>query len=104
MEQAIDYRVTQTEYEKALAFDGALTKRVHSRSLCKTEKGFLGLVPEGTRCGDDICILLGGRMAYVLKKTGNITRFGGEAYIHGLMKGEALRSVQANIELIVINA
>ncbi|ERF76216.1 hypothetical protein EPUS_04293 [Endocarpon pusillum Z07020] len=104
MEQGIDHRVTQTEYEKALAFDRALTKRVRSRSLCKTEKGFLGLVPEGTRSGDDICILLGGRMAYVLKKTGNITRFGGEAYIHGLMKGEALQSVQANIELIVINA
>jgi hypothetical protein len=104
MEKGIDYTITQEKYDKALAFDKALTRQVNSRSLCRTKNGFLGLVHEGTCIGDDVSILFGGRMPYILKRSGNTTRFAGEAYIHGLMKGEGMQHLLINLQRIEINS
>jgi hypothetical protein len=59
------------------------------------ERGFIGLAPEHAKVGDSVCILLGGRLPYLLRTdaAGN-TKLIGEAYIHGLMKGEAM--IQGN--------
>jgi hypothetical protein len=63
--------------------------------IARTEKGLLGLVPHLAEAGDQICILNGGAVPFVLRKGKRPLRehrLVGECYIHGLMKGEAMRS------------
>ncbi|KAL5624372.1 hypothetical protein BROUX41_004432 [Berkeleyomyces rouxiae] len=51
----------------------------------------LALVPECAREGDQMFVLLGGQVLYVLRPAaGGGYRFLGESYVHGLMDGEVL--------------
>lgn len=60
------------------------------RSLCMTQSGRLCLAPSKTRIGDSVAIFYGGKTAYILRPVGDDFELLGEAYVHGLMKGEAL--------------
>ncbi|SCN99248.1 related to heterokaryon incompatibility protein (het-6OR allele) [Fusarium fujikuroi] len=63
--------------------------------IAKTEKGMLGLVPLLAEAGDQICVLNGGAVPFVLRKGKRLRsgrRLVGECYIHGLMNGEAIQS------------
>jgi hypothetical protein len=60
------------------------------RSLCVTKKGRLCLAPSETKVGDKVAILYGGKTAYILRPAEDDFELLGEAYVHGLMKGEAL--------------
>ncbi|KAF5623055.1 heterokaryon incompatibility (het-6OR allele) [Fusarium sp. NRRL 52700] len=60
----------------------------------KTEKGMLGLVPLLAEAGDEIYVLNGGAVPFVLRKGKRLLngrRLVGECYIHGLMNGEAIQ-------------
>ncbi|KAF9767935.1 hypothetical protein IL306_014830, partial [Fusarium sp. DS 682] len=62
--------------------------------LAQTEKGLLGLVPLLAEAGDEVCIVNGGAVPFVLRKGKRLLRgrrLVGECYIHGLMNGEAMR-------------
>ncbi|KAL2884807.1 Heterokaryon incompatibility protein (HET) [Ceratocystis lukuohia] len=51
----------------------------------------LALVPECAREGDQVFVLFGGQVLYILRPAaGGGYRFVGEAYVHGLMDGEVL--------------
>ena len=54
---------------------------------------FLGSGPKSHDAGDSVCILAGGSVPYLLRKVGdqggNRYTFIGEAYVHGMMHGEA---------------
>lgn len=67
------------------------------RQLTVSTNGLLGLVPFSAKSGDEIYLLAGGQVFYVLRpsveENGNF-RLIGEAYIHGLMDGEALEWLQ----------
>lgn len=55
-----------------------------------SEKGFVGLGSEILEVGDVICVLLGARLPYILRERGDGSfRVVGEAYVHGVMYGEA---------------
>jgi len=74
------------------------------RCFAVTQAGYIGLVPSYAEVGDQIWILVGGQVLYVLRDTGRkhiqsekvIHEFLGEAYLHGLMDGEA-----ANLSSVV---
>lgn len=85
-------------------FDGTfdhyvLHKLMHShrytirRKLAITEKGYIGLVPAETERGDLVCVLYGGQMPFILRAIEGSEKYEliGEAYVHGIMDGEALR-------------
>ncbi|OLN86983.1 Heterokaryon incompatibility protein 6, OR allele 5 [Colletotrichum chlorophyti] len=57
-----------------------------------TRQGYVGMAPAGARSGDVVVILLGSRIPYVLRPSGNGMRwcFVGEAYCDGAMDGETL--------------
>ena len=55
----------------------------------------MGIGPPATRFGDDVAILFGGGVPYILRKEENSSMFIGESYIHGLMKGEEVQSLQS---------
>jgi hypothetical protein len=50
----------------------------------------MALVPQSVREGDQVFVLLGGQVLYVLRPVGSAFRFVGECYVHGLMDGEVL--------------
>jgi hypothetical protein len=59
----------------------------------------MGLVPEATRVGDSVAILLGGQMLYILRHSGAEAgrfRLVSEGYIHIMMDGEAMELVESN--------
>lgn len=57
-----------------------------------TTTGFIGLAPHGTRAGDLIYIILGANVPYALRPRSDNVGFEliGEAYVQGIMQGEAL--------------
>ncbi|PVH73536.1 HET-domain-containing protein [Cadophora sp. DSE1049] len=59
------------------------------RRMVRTEEGYLALVPAGTETGDRVFLLRGGRVPVVLRRRGERWEVVGEAYVHGIMRGEA---------------
>ncbi|KAK4189839.1 heterokaryon incompatibility protein-domain-containing protein [Podospora australis] len=64
--------------------------QVVERRLGTTSKGYLCLLPKGTLAEDQIVLVRGGRVPVVLRPRGDgSAQFIGEAYVHGIMDGEA---------------
>lgn len=85
--------VSQPEMNLAHKFFVNMFARAERRSLCATERGCLCLAPPDTEVRDSVCILLGGRVPYILRpKHGGAYTLVGESYVHGFMKGEALKN------------
>lgn len=59
--------------------------------MTKTSNNRMGLVPEETRKYDLVVIFLGCSIPVVLRPVRNCYKLIGEAYIHGIMEGEAMR-------------
>jgi hypothetical protein len=55
-----------------------------------TRNGYFGLGPKAAREGDRVVVLLGVDVPFVLRKLDRIHRVVGEAYVHGIMHGEAV--------------
>jgi hypothetical protein len=69
---------------------------VWNRRLTKTSNNRMGLVPEETRKDDLVIILLGCSVPVVLRPVRNCNKLISEAYIHGIMEGEAMREEGAD--------
>ncbi|KAH8595305.1 hypothetical protein B0O99DRAFT_622573 [Bisporella sp. PMI_857] len=70
----------------------------YMRYNCKffiTQQGYIGRGPPSLQPGDQVCILFGGRVPFILRKDKEAEEFQlvGEAYVHGIMKGEAMRDL-----------
>lgn len=66
---------------------------VTNRSFIVTEEGAVGLAPGITRVGDVVMVIAGANTPFVLRPLpGEMQRFAlvGEAYVHGVMDGEAV--------------
>ena len=69
-------------------------KNLHSRRPFVSETGYVGLAPSLALPGDQIVIFLGGKAAYVVRRTvteessGVYYRLVGECFAHGIMYGE----------------
>jgi hypothetical protein len=71
------------------------------RRLARTSKGYLGLVPAGTRVGDFVALLKGGALPFILRSRGGPWELVGASYIHGIMYGEAFdEQLCGDVELI----
>jgi hypothetical protein len=86
---------TMAEEETRVVMTFIEKRHFSMRSLCVTEKGYLGMVPETTKVGDIVCVLLGGQVLYTLRYPGAGDKYEyiGEAYLHGLMDGEVMEWV-----------
>ncbi|KAF4632226.1 hypothetical protein G7Y89_g5909 [Cudoniella acicularis] len=82
-------RVILSNYWKTAA---AFSNRLSNAVLCFTKKGYVGLCPGDTVVDDEICLLHGGRVPFVIRKRDREAyTLVGECYIHGLMHGEAIK-------------
>ena len=71
------------------------------RRMVRTSKGYIGLVPSTTQPGDCVWLLEGGNVPFILREEGRDMRLVGEAYVHGIMTGEAFsKGTCQNIELV----
>lgn len=76
----------------AIEFRNAAVMHCVCRSFILTGGGRSGLAPTATRTGDLVCLLRGGDVPFVLRREDmrkGCYRFVGEAYVHGIMQGEA---------------
>jgi hypothetical protein len=69
--------------------------RTLNRSFFRTQKGYMGLGPNVIEIGDLVCILFGGHVPFILRPKNGYFLLVGEAYVHGIMEGEAFEKWQA---------
>ncbi|KAK0732162.1 heterokaryon incompatibility protein-domain-containing protein [Lasiosphaeris hirsuta] len=60
-----------------------------NRRLARTKTGYLCLVPQESKIGDHIALFKGGPLPLVIRKSGSNWVVIGDAYVHGIMMGEA---------------
>jgi len=84
----LESRKTVSKYWQTMV---AFWSRLSNAVFCFTERRYVGLVPSDAAVGDQICLLHGGKVPFVMRQQGKAYRLIGECYIHGIMHGEALR-------------
>ena len=92
-------QLTSAELEVQVTMRTALNYALLYRKLCRTEQGFLGMVPASSMVGDKICVLCGSQVLHVLRlktRSCDVAAYAyvGEAYVHGLMDGEVVENVR----------
>ena len=81
-------------------FDDRMVFRM-GRRMARTSKGYIGLVPIKTKPGDYVWLFKGGSVPFIVREENGTMRLVGEAYIHGIMKGEAFDEGKCqNIEIV----
>lgn len=56
--------------------------------------GYMGVTPSDAKYNDYLCVALGASVPFILRKCRDRYKFIGEAYVHGLMHGEAIEMVE----------
>lgn len=78
---------------RQLNMDSRLLHRLwmYGRRMAISSQGHICLVPEKARLGDHICIFAGGQVPFIVRAFSDKEQgfFVGEAYVHGIMDGEA---------------
>ena len=82
--------------QRNLIFDALYSPAV-DRTVSKrpylTQKGYVGLGHEGMRIGDSVCILQGGPVPFLLRKTERRENvLVSDTYVHGIMDGEFMET------------
>ncbi|MCJ1380671.1 hypothetical protein MMC17_003779 [Xylographa soralifera] len=85
------------------AFYAALVSAAAGRRFCVTECGSMGLVPEEAAPGDVVCLLLGGAVPFILRRSNQCWTLIGEAYTHGMMDGEAVPADRHDLENFILH-
>lgn len=84
-----------------MSFTNISSKATKARKVCITSKGYIGLAPDLTEVGDEVCIFQGARAPFILRNIGDAYNVVGDAFVLNLMKGEAL---EMNDSRLVINS
>jgi hypothetical protein len=77
------------------AFENLMMVRM-GRKFCTTEKRYMGWVPFAAESGDLLCTFVASRMLFAVCKSRNGFRLLGDAYVHRMMDGEALKTPGLN--------
>lgn len=63
---------------------------IRSRAFFTTDSRYLGFGPNCTAAGDQIFLLIGSDLPFILRPAGNEFKLVGACYVHGIMYGEGL--------------
>jgi hypothetical protein len=80
-------------FGEAIRFATAAGHALGGRRLFWTAKGYLGIGPATIQCNDNVCILSGGAVPFILRRMPRTKLSSrkflliGEAYVHGIMHG-----------------
>ncbi|EXK81565.1 hypothetical protein FOQG_13983 [Fusarium oxysporum f. sp. raphani 54005] len=85
------------------SFYASALMRMHTRRAFMTSTGFVGVGPLDMQPGDEVCILLGGKVPYLLRPQSDETyTLVGEAYMHGVMHGELFKGGARNLRSFTV--
>jgi Heterokaryon incompatibility protein (HET) len=74
----------------------------NGRRLARTAKGHLSLVPERAEVGDDVALLAGGKVPFIIRrKEEHQWRLIGDVYVYGIMKGKEFKKELCNEIMLV---
>ncbi|KAH6842018.1 HET domain-containing protein [Alternaria alternata] len=62
----------------------------YSRCFLITENGHMGIGPSASEIGDNVAVIPGGGVPYIIRRERDYWLFVGESYVHGVMSGEAI--------------
>jgi hypothetical protein len=68
-----------------------------NRRFFVTEQGYMGLSFPETRVGDIVCVFPGLEVPFIVRPDGEYYLLVGEAYVQGLMDGEAMQDLDAGL-------
>ena len=101
------HRIEASQLEQSTelrAFENICRATAKSRRFFTTKMGFLGLTSPGTEEGDIVVIFSGGITPFIVRESksaaGEFTLLG-EAYVHGIMYGEAMGRVDLETFLLI---
>ena len=66
------------------------SENIRSRAFFTTDSRYLGLGPNCTAAGDQVFLLIGSDLPFILRPAGNEFELVGPCYVHGIMYGEGL--------------
>ncbi|KAF2213482.1 hypothetical protein CERZMDRAFT_39207 [Cercospora zeae-maydis SCOH1-5] len=66
----------------------------NGRLFARTSRGYYVLGPRVMKSGDVICVLLGGKLPFCLRRCGDRYLLVGECYVHGVMDGEVMEMLK----------
>lgn len=67
----------------------------YNRAFFVTANGRIGIGPAGSRSGDKVAVLFVGGVPYILRPRRSSYTLVGEAYVNGLMEGQAVDNWRA---------
>jgi Heterokaryon incompatibility protein (HET) len=70
-------------------FAARMAMAVRQRRMIRTQKGFVGLASGEAMIGDSVVLFQGGHVPVLLRWMGTHWQLVGDAYLHGIMNGEA---------------
>ena len=94
-----------TLHQAMIPYLPSILRIMGGRKFCLTERGYVGLVMNQVLPDDLVYVLYGAAVPFVLRPAEDQPgsyRIVGDCYIHGIMKGEAVRSSTFQEEEIVI--
>jgi len=75
-------------------YENAARTVCSARSFFTTENRYMGIGSNAIQNGDVVCVLLGGRVPYILRPQDKHYRLVGAAYVHGVMDGEVIEELR----------
>ncbi|KAK5744570.1 hypothetical protein LTR17_001965 [Elasticomyces elasticus] len=96
--------IAPPDSRNVLDFKNRMYKIAERRLLfITTERRYLGYGPDSIRIGDQVWILAGGKVPFILRpKVNGRFELVGEAYVHGIMHGEAVRGREKDFTDVVV--
>ena len=84
-------------------FDRGIADHLGNRRFCVTQDGYIGLVSMLAEIGDLVVVLKGTKSRFLLRQTAQGRHvLIGDAYVHGMMHGEGMETLNVHFEEILI--
>jgi hypothetical protein len=107
----------QGDKEAAGCMRNSIHDHINGRSFFITEKGFMGIGSPSVNAGDEVWVLFGGRVPFVLRRLkeepSSVQDEGvhkglnflsiGDCYVHGIMNGEAVLESQVHTQTVALH-
>lgn len=103
MEQGKETYLGAVEKLDDSAMDGALAIAHSLRKGMITDRGLFGFVPLPTKAGDVVAVLTGARVPIILRPGSGCYTVLGDAYVHGIMDGEAMQGAVNELEWLELH-
>ncbi len=87
-------------------FEVDFWKNGYGRTFFNTANGGSGVGPQIAKQGDELWLPMGAQMPFVFRKTNSLHKFKlvGQAYVHGVMQGEAVEGLtQEDFKMVILS-